>query len=288
MPVELVLTSINTTVAGFDAARKDFEAWLRQSGAREITARNYCAAIRRWLETLRSNTDLRPAIVRQRAPLPRAMKRMIGYACRRYTAFASEVLGVEIDLGIPSRLPTGSRPGPKPISDDELQQLSRAAKKLFPRETALSFRVWLHFLDETGCRRSESEIDWTAIDWSRHSVVVRGKTGTRELPLSARMVRKLEFLFRRKRKTYPWTGNKGQRLSGEVLYYLFKRGAAAIGRPGLRPHLLRHRRLTRLCSSELGTNQLLVLNFAGSSSLESLPFYYAVSLEEKRRLLAVK
>jgi hypothetical protein len=80
----------------------------------------------------------------------------------------------------------------KPISDDGLQQLSRAAKKLFPRETALSFRVWLHFLDETGCRRSESEIDWTAIDWSRHSVVVSGKTGARELPLSVRMVRRLE------------------------------------------------------------------------------------------------
>jgi site-specific recombinase XerD len=64
--------------------------------------------------------------------------------------------------------------------------------------------------------------------------------------------------------------------------------AEKIGRPDLRPHLLRHRRLTRLCSSTLGTNPLLVLSFAGQSSLSSLQYYYRVSLEEKSRLLTVK
>jgi hypothetical protein len=67
-----------------------------------------------------------------------------------------------------------------------------------------------------------------------------------------------------------------------------KKAAEKIGRPDLRPHVIRHRRLTRLCSSLLGTNPLLVLSFAGQSSLSSLPFYYRVSLEEKRRLLTVK
>ena len=77
MPVELVLTAINTTTSTFDSVRADFEEWLKGVGASEITARNYCAAIRRWLETLTSNTDLRPAIVWQRASLPPTMKRMI-------------------------------------------------------------------------------------------------------------------------------------------------------------------------------------------------------------------
>jgi integrase len=212
---------------------------------------------------------------------------VVGYACRRYATFASEVLGERIDLGIPSRLPAASRPNPKPISDKEFRKLSIAAKQLFPIETSFSFRVWLQFLNETGCRRSESEIEWSCIDWLRRSVVVRGKTGERELPLGRKMIRTLQFLFLR-RRSVPWTGCRSQVLSAAVLYTLFKKAAVAIGRPDLRPHLMRHRRLTKLCSSALGCNPLLVLSFAGQSSLSSLQYYYRVSLEEKRRLLTVK
>ena len=166
-------------------------------------------------------------------------------ACRRYEMFASEVMGERIDLGIPSRLPVASRPNPKPISDKHLRELSIAAKKLFPLETSFSFRAWLHFLNETGCRRTESEIDWSCVDWLRRSVVVRGKTGERELPLSRKMIRTLQFLFLRRRAA-PWTGCRSQKLSAGVLYWLFKKAAEKIGQPDLRPHLLRHRRLTRL------------------------------------------
>jgi integrase len=200
---------------------------------------------------------------------------------------AAEVLGQRIDLGIPSRLPVASRPNPKPICDKHFRELSIAAKKIFPKETSISFRVWLQFLNETGCRRSESEIDWSSVDWLRRSVIVRGKTGERELPLSHKMIRTLQFLFCRRRSA-PWTGCRSQILSAGVLYCLFKKAAEKIGRPDLRPHLMRHRRLTRLCSSALGTNPLLVLSFAGQSSLSSLQYYYRVSLEEKRRLLTVK
>ncbi|MBV8279873.1 MAG: site-specific integrase [Verrucomicrobia bacterium] len=286
MSQELVLTAINTTFK-FCSVRSDFEGWLKDAGASEITIRNYVAAIQKWLKVLALSPEERPAVIWQRSQMSASIKRVVGYACRRYAMFAAEVLGQRIDLGTPSRLPVASRPNPKPICDKQLRELSIAAKKIFPKETSISFRVWLQFLNETGCRRSESEIDWSSIDWLRRSVIVRGKTGERELPLSRKMIRTLQFLFRRRRSA-PWTGCRSQMLSAGVLYCLFKKAAEKIGRPDLRPHLMRHRRLTRLCSSALGTDPLLVLSFAGQSSLSSLQYYYRVSLEEKRRLLTVK
>ena len=286
MSEPLVLTAINTTFT-FRSVRSDFEGWLKDAGASETTIRSYVAAIQKWLKILALSPEVRPAVVWQRSQLSASIKRVVGYACRRYAMFAAEVLGQRIDLGIPSRLSVASRPNPKPISDNQLRELSIASKKIFPKETSISFRVWLQFLNETGCRRSESEIDWSSVDWLRRSVVVRGKTGERELPLSRKMIRTLQFLFRR-RRSVPWTGCRSQILSAGVLYCLFKKAAEKIGRPDLRPHLIRHRRLTRLCSSVLGTNPLLVLSFAGQSSLSSLQYYYRVSLDEKRRLLTVK
>jgi hypothetical protein len=147
--------------------------------------------------------------------------------------FASELFDRQIDLGVPSRLPAASRPNPKPISEKHLRELGVAAKQLFPLETSFSFRVWIQFLNGTGCRRSESEIDWTCVDWLRRSVVVRGKTGERELPLSRKMIRCLQFLYRRGNST-PWTGHRAQRLSAGVLYCLFKQAAEKIGRRELR------------------------------------------------------
>ena len=66
-------------------------------------------------------------------------------------------------FGIPSRLPAASRPNPKPIFDKHLRELGIAAKQLFPIETSFGFQVWLQFVNETGCRRAESEIDWSSI-----------------------------------------------------------------------------------------------------------------------------
>ena len=273
MSHSLVLTAINRTSFSFNSVRSDFEVWLKDAGASQTTVRGYGAAIQKWLKILALSPGVRPAVVWQRSQLSASIKRVIGYACRRYSTFTSEVLGDRIDLGIPSRLPAASRPNPKPISDKHLRELGIAAKQLFPIETSYSFRVWLQFVNETGCRRAESEIDWSSIDWLRRSVVVRGKTGERELPLSRKMIRTLQFLFLR-RSSAPWTGCRSQVLSAGVLYCLFKQAAKRIGRPDLRPHLLRHRRLTRLCRSALGTNPLLVLSFAGQSSLASLQYYY--------------
>src|ERR1700728_4867484 len=179
-------------------------------------------------EDNRSESWSASAVAWQRSKFSASVKRVAGYACRRYTMFGSELFARQIDLGVPSRLPAASRPNPKPnpkpISEKHLRELGVAAKQLFPLETSFSFRVWIQFLNETGCRRSESEIDWTCIDWLRRSVVVRGKTGERELPLSRKMIRCLQFLYRRD-KSAPWTGHRAQRLSAGVLYFLFKQAA---------------------------------------------------------------
>ena len=154
MSQELVLTGINRTSFSFNSVRSDFEGWLKDAGASQTTIRSYAAAIQKWLKILALSPGVRPAVVWQRSQLSASIKRVIGYACRRYSTFTSEVLGDRIDLGIPSRLPAASRPNPKPISDKHLRELGIAAKQLFPIETSYSFRVWLQFVNETGCRRS--------------------------------------------------------------------------------------------------------------------------------------
>ena len=163
MANELALTAITRSSFSFNSVRSDFEGWLKDAGSSEVTIRSYVAAIQKWLKVLALNPGVRPVVMWQRSQLSASTKRVIGYACRRYEMFASEVMGERIDLGIPSRLPVASRPNPKPISDKHLRELSIAAKKLFPLETSFSFRAWLHFLNETGCRRTESEIDWSCV-----------------------------------------------------------------------------------------------------------------------------
>jgi hypothetical protein len=63
---------------------------------------------------------------------------------------------------------------------------------------------------------------------TRRSVAVREKTGERELPLSPKTIRRLQFLYLRGSST-PWTGNREQKLSAGVLYCLFKAAAEKIG-----------------------------------------------------------
>lgn len=130
MSDELVLTVINRTTLSFNSVRSEFEGWLHDAGASQTTIRSYVAAIQKWLKILDLSPGVRPATVWQRSQLSASIRRVVGYACRRYSTFTSEVLGEGIDLGIPCRLPTGSRPNPKPISDKHLRELGIAAKQL--------------------------------------------------------------------------------------------------------------------------------------------------------------
>lgn len=262
-----------------------FEAWLLASGSSEITVENYSRAVGGWLKILDRN-DGNPTDLWAHWHTGKATKRMAGFACRRYAEYVKATSGNMIDLGVPNRLPLSSRPNPKPISDTDFRKMLLSAKRVLPRETGFSMRVWLQFVSELGLRRSESEVTIGAINWQEKAVRVTGKTGERELPLSRKMVRRLAWLHRRN-GFYLWRGARGQELRGRTLYNLFQQICTAAGLPDLHPHLLRHRRLTALCRSELGRNQLLVLSFSGHAHVSSLQPYYAVSLAEKRALLSV-
>lgn len=277
-----VLTLFNTSTR--EKRITEFQEWLAETGATKVTIANYSRAVLRWFAVLSSDPKQRPAEVWRRWKATPPMKRLTGYALRRFCEFLKSVTGETVDVGVPSRLPSSSTPRPRPISDAELRTILRTAKAMLPLQTGFSFRVWVLFVEELGLRRSESQVDWSQFDWIRGAVTVTGKTGPRELPLGKQMIRRLRWLQRR-HQAYPWRGARGQRLSAGGIYNLFKQVANAAGAGTLRPHLLRHRCLTRLCRARLGENQLLVLAFSGHSHVSSLSAYYAVSLEEKRALL---
>lgn len=278
-----VLTHFNTSSG--EIWIPAFRSWLEETGATRVTIDNYARAIRRWLEVIASNPTIRPSELWRDWDAKPGIKRIAGYAGRRWIEFFRSTNGQQLDLGIPARLPPPSAPRPQPISDEHLQLLKRTAKLILPKRTAYSFRVWLALIEQLGLRRSEAMIEWRQIDWTTGSITVVGKTGARELPLNKSMMKLLGWL-QRTHPLFPWCGARGQRLSAGVLYNTFKGVAAAAGVSGLRPHLLRHRRLTLLCRRHLATNQLLVLSVSGHSQLSSLLPYYRVSLSEKRALLA--
>ncbi len=88
MSQELALTAINRTSFSFNSVRSDFEVWLKDAGASQTTVRSYGAAIQKWLKILALSPGVRPAVVWQRSQLSASIKRVIGYACRRYSTFS--------------------------------------------------------------------------------------------------------------------------------------------------------------------------------------------------------
>lgn len=262
------------------AWQRAFGTFLAREGMSPTTVEMYSQLAGRWIAHLGASDCATPAEAWSEWEAPAQLRRVAGYACRAFERFA-ETLGNEIDLGVPRRLPPAPRPRPRAVTDPELRALLATARVLFSRETGITVRIWLHLLDSLGLRRTESIVSWDQFDLASGTVTVHGKTGTRTLPLSRRMCRLLRWLHRRRPRT-PWVGSRGRRLGGATLYKYFKRLARAAGMPHLRPHLLRHRRLTAICRSDLGKNPLKVLRFAGQRHLSSLQYYYDVSAEELR------
>lgn len=260
--------------------QRGFGSYLTREGLSPTTVEMYARLAGRWINHLGDSDCATPAEAWSQWEAPAQLRRVAGYACRAFERFA-ETLGKEIDLGVPRHLPPAPRPRPRAITDAELQTLLATARVLFTRETGITVRIWLRLLDSLGLRRTESIVAWDQFDFDAGTVTVHGKTGTRTLPLSRRLRRLLGWLHRC-RPGSPWIGTRGHCLGGATLYKYFKRLARAAGMPRLRPHLLRHRRLTAICRSDLGKNQLRVLRFAGQRHLSSLQYYYEVSAEELR------
>ncbi len=275
---ELVLTAFNTSREGDPS----FAAYLEGLGSSPVTVRTYSRLARAWMERLKEGGKRQtPAALWLAWDAPPQVKRLTGYACRAYARFSREILGREVDLGVPSRLPAASRPRPHAPGDDALRALRLAAKRSLPTETGHTMRVWISLVDALGLRRSESDVSWHQIDLDCAEITVTGKTGARTLPLPGRMVRVLGWLRRRHPAT-PWVGARGQRLTPATLYELFKGLARGIGMGQLRPHLLRHRRLTAICRTELGRDPLRVLRFSGQGHVGSLQYYYDVPTDDLR------
>ncbi len=225
-------------IAGLRSQLKSFETWLRQTGSTPVTARIYRKGVERWLGEIEDDLDSPQAIKWLQWTASPSVKRSTGYALRSFQAFLNSGFAGAAQLWTPRRLPPASRPRPQDVSDSGVRDLCFAAKRLLCTETSLTMRIWIRWLAESGVRRSESLIEWENINWERMSVTVHGKTGTRELPLSQKSLRRFLFLKLKGRLT-PWTGAYGQTLGGGSLYNLFKKCSEAIAKPELRPHHLR-------------------------------------------------
>lgn len=263
-----------------------FRRWMKKNEASPETTRIYCGLVERWQSYVQnSNLPEQEAWISWQAP-SKQIRRLTGYALRRYATFQQDVNGKIVPFTVPQRLPRTSRPNPNPISDKDLIRLRFAMKHALPEKTSISLRVWLMLLDELGLRRNETPQNWRSFQFedAMPTVAVSGKTGTRTLPLPPKLARKLRWL-KTKRPTSPWIGAKGQTISPDTMYQQFKKAARSAGLDNIRPHHLRHRRLTKLCRSHLGSNQLLVLAIAGHQHVSSLQHYYKVSQTEMAEVL---
>lgn len=257
-----------------------FEMWLRQRGASAETVRAYIRCLKNWDQN-RLICNYRNAQAWAAWPVSPHTRRLAGYAARQYQNFSEEE-GTPVDLRIP-RLRLVSRPHPKLISEVEIRLLKLALRGL-PKHTRYSMRVWIYVLDTLGIRRGETPMTWDHINFIDCTMIVSGKTGTRILPLTKKLVRLLKWL-RKSHPRVPWIGAKGQAMSIATMAGLLRCAVIKANVPNIHCHLFRHRRLTHLCRSELGRNQLVVLAISGHAQLSSLQYYYLVSMNEKRAVL---
>jgi integrase len=255
-----------------------FREWLVELGMSSNTAAQYSQAVERWVTHLTNCDEVSPCRAWREWSATPSTKRLSGYAGRQYSIFASDVLRCSIDLGIPRHLPPNSQPAPAPLTRAVQLALARQAKLLL--KDSQTFRVWLAFLLESGCRRSETILAWKNFDLGASTVTVLGKGGRlRTLPLSRRMVRLLRF--HRSRAASPWGGRKA-----DTLYRQFTSCAKALGLT-LKVHQTRATCITRLVLAP-GGNILDVGAFVGHANpASSLRWYYKTPLSRLRDMLTV-
>jgi integrase len=154
---------------------------------------------------------------------PPARNRPLGLL-RRVARLAFEEWGW-LDKPIKIRLEP-EQPRDEYLTQAEVGKLISAARKLLPIAGD-----WCQILVYTGCRKGE--LDHLTPVNVRGDLLHLTKTKTRK----PRMV---PLLPRVQKPLARWIAAAGTRPKERWLYYLFKRAAAAIGRPGLHAHDLRH------------------------------------------------
>jgi len=279
-----------TTIAGTEPEDVTFHGllfsrWLLQQNASASTVRHYLRACGRWIGYL-NNSESAPPIAWLEWNAPAGEKRLTGFAVRKYQQFVSEVFSENVGLGVPRKLPPSSRPDPHPIVRRDIRLMRLAAKRLFSDvHTANVVRIFLATLDELALRRMEAFFAWDAVDFAAAAILIHGKGGdTRRLPLSARLVRLLQWLKVRSPQD-PWTGTNGRALKPDTLYRRFKRMARAIGCPDSRLHWLRHGRLTALASTPGGFDPINLCAISGHRQISSLQHYCQPQMTRLRELM---
>ncbi len=154
---------------------------MKMSGVSDGTTADYRHAVRRYLAFLgESLFPIRRAFLN--FDVPPGMLRLTGFALRRLTRYWREVDGMDIDLGVPSRLTNPSRPNPSPLRRQEILLMLRTARRIYPpygKKAAIgrTFRCWLLLTLEWGARISETELTWGQIGLEKGSVLLCGKMG---------------------------------------------------------------------------------------------------------------
>lgn len=285
MKKTLTLTSIGVT-DGHDLT--GFENYLSQLGRSGKTVTEYSRSVKQYLAYLDSLTGMPSTTAWLNWTVSNQQKRLTGYAVKAYSEFLREFQpDASRNFGIPSRLPAATRPDPKPLDDPEevVRKLVQIAKKILPRDSYISLRVFVRVLRELATRRSEAGgIGWNDIGWEESSVTIRGKgSKIRRLPVSKKLLRMFTIL--RARSTVSlWIGGQGQMLNSKGLADLFKKVAKVAGMPGLKCHTFRATRLTEIGNSE-NFNPLLYQTFSGHSDLGTAKYYVRADLNSMRNML---
>ncbi len=162
-----------------------FESWLCDQGITGDSIRHYLSTAERWVEVLNSDSD-DPGLAWLRWKAPASVKRLTGFAVRKYELFLRDVFNQEIFLGVSKKLPPSTRPRPHPFTDTEIRSLICTCRTTLKKPHASkSLRVFIHVVCTLGLRRQEAFFEWDQVDFGQQTLTVLGKGGDRRtLPLT--------------------------------------------------------------------------------------------------------
>lgn len=134
----------------------------------------------------------------------------------------------------------------------------------------------------TGARIGElANLEWSAVDLSRRTVTLRGKTGPREVPLAAEALAAILAFPHREGRVFPVVSRSVRCVFARHL----ARACIAVGAPVFTPHGLRRAAVDRFARA--GVDVGTAAAFLGHSPSVMLKHYRGVSMDDLRHALAV-
>lgn len=203
-------------------------------------------------------------------------------ALRSFLRFCAREEWTPGDLGVTIDLPKLPRRLPKPLQDDELARVTAdAAEDVELNPAGLRDRALVAFLISTGCRISEA-LALNRADWSRHTVIVRGKGDVdRSVVITDRARAEVDRYLTARTDEGPALfvsyspGRVGRRLSVRGAEAVCERLGTRDRVTKLHPHRFRHTAGT-IVQEELGDPRLTA-DYLGHHGLGSVAGYTEVS-----------